>query len=51
MALSKIEILALAKSHIASLEQKQSELKQESLVLRGQQDLFKRLCGREIGNS
>ena len=49
--LSKIEILALAKSHIASLEQTQAELEQESLVLRGQQDLFKRLCGGGAGCS
>lgn len=42
-ALTKIDILALAKSHIASLEKKQSELEEESLVLKGQQLLFKRL--------
>lgn len=42
-ALTKIDILALAKSHIASLEKEQSELEEESLVLKGQQLLFKRL--------
>jgi hypothetical protein len=42
-ALTKIDILALAKSHIASLEKEQSELEEESLVLKGQQQLFKRL--------
>ncbi|KAE9379606.1 hypothetical protein N431DRAFT_478570 [Stipitochalara longipes BDJ] len=50
-ALSKIEILALAKSHITSLEQAQTELKQESSILRGQQDLFTRLCGGGVGGS
>jgi len=50
-ALSKIEILALAKSHIDSLEQTQAELEQESLVLRGQQDLFTRLCVGGAGGS
>lgn len=50
-ALTKIEILALAKSHIASLEQTQAELEEESLVLRGQQELFKSLCGGDIGGS
>jgi hypothetical protein len=43
--LTKIEILALAKAHIATLEKAQSELEEESLVLRGQQQLFKRLFG------
>jgi hypothetical protein len=43
--LTKIEILALAKAHIATLEKAQSELEEESLVLRGQQELFKRLFG------
>ncbi|KAH8755616.1 hypothetical protein F5882DRAFT_385254 [Hyaloscypha sp. PMI_1271] len=44
-ALTKVEILTLAKSYIASLEQTHVELEEESLVLRGQQELFKRLCG------
>jgi hypothetical protein len=42
-ALTKVDILALAKSHITSLEKEQSELEEESLVLKGQQQLFKRL--------
>jgi hypothetical protein len=50
-ALTKVEILALAKSYIASLEQTQTELEEESLVLRGQQELFKRLCGGRRGVS
>lgn len=50
-ALTKIEILALAKSHITSLEKLQTELEEESLVLRGQQELFKRFCGGGMGGS
>jgi Helix-loop-helix DNA-binding domain len=50
-ALTKVEILALAKSHITSLEQTQTELEEEGLVLRGQQELFKRLYGARMGDS
>lgn len=50
-ALTKIEILALAKSYIASLEKTQTELEEESLVLRGRQELFKRLFGGGMGDS
>jgi hypothetical protein len=50
-ALTKVEIVTLAKSYIASLEQTHTELEEESLVLRGQQELFKRLCGGRMGLS
>jgi hypothetical protein len=50
-ALTKVEILALAKSYISSLEQTQTQLEEERLVLRGQQELFKRLCGGRMGLS
>lgn len=50
-ALTKVEILALAKSYIASLEKTHTELEEESLVLRGQQELCKRLCGGRMGLS
>jgi hypothetical protein len=40
-AATKMEILDLAKTHIASLEKTQSELKEESLLLRGQVALSK----------
>jgi Helix-loop-helix DNA-binding domain len=49
--LTKIEILALAKAYIAALEKAQSELEEESLVLRGQQELFKRLFGGMRANN
>lgn len=40
---SKIDILDLAQKHIHELERQQAELKEESLVLRGQTELFQRL--------
>ena len=42
-ALSKIEILALAKSHMTSLEKTQTELEQESSVFRGS-----KICSRDF---
>jgi hypothetical protein len=46
-ALTKIEILALAKSHIVSLEKTQAGLEEENMVQRGQEELFKRLMVEE----
>jgi hypothetical protein len=48
--LTKVEILTLAKIYIATLEKAQAELTEESLVLRAQQELFKRLFEDLGGN-
>lgn len=41
--LSKIEILDLAKKHIATLEKEEEQLKEEKTMLNGQLQLLKRL--------
>lgn len=42
-AISKIEVLDLARRHIGALEKEQSERERENLVLKGQLDFFKRI--------
>ncbi|KUJ21424.1 uncharacterized protein LY89DRAFT_433299 [Mollisia scopiformis] len=41
--LSKIEILDLAKQHIATLEEEEAQLKEEKVMLKGQMQLLKGL--------
>lgn len=40
---SKIEVLDLAQKHINMLERQQAELKEESIKLKGQVELFQRV--------